>query len=329
MTEQRAWLFAAQPAWPGWRGLAAVADGSHAGCQGYELVSFGPDGRRTATERLLVDNPASAAAAAHRAFGVEAAAWRPAYVLLGNGPLPWSEIAARMDPARLERDRRACLQDQYDGFFDDVAGCVGEERAAVILPMIRAVSSLDELRAVVGDDAGRVWETWWRYPDIDPNEKAVLADIDTYGWHGLWIREDDQGPQFSYSIGFYRTLGAPEVIVVGIRSELAHAMLWEAYRRLSRGETMTPGRFYDNFVDGHAVTFVPVSDDARHEYFGFAQWYYKSDFPALQLVWPSAADGRWPWDSESLARLQPLLGPVPPAAIPQPPPGPMTGRPGG
>jgi hypothetical protein len=70
----------------GWRGLAAAADGGHAGCHGYELLSFGADGRRTAAERLPVDNPASAAAAAERDFGVDAAAWRPAYALLGPPP---------------------------------------------------------------------------------------------------------------------------------------------------------------------------------------------------------------------------------------------------
>jgi Domain of unknown function (DUF4262) len=319
MTEERAWLFAAQPAWPGWRGLAAMVDGSRAGCLGYELLSFDADGRRAAAERLGVDNPASAAAAAARAFGVDAGAWRPAYALIGTDPLPWSEIALRMEPGRLERERRACLQDQYDGLFDEVAGRVGEARAAAILPMVRAVSSLDELHTVIGEDAAEVWDAWWRHPGVDPSEKAVLADIDQYGWHGLWIREDDEGPQFTYSIGFYRTLGAPEVIVVGIRSELAHSMLWEAYRRVRRGETLTPGRFYDGFLDEHPVTFVNVSDDARRQYFGFADWYYKGDFPAVQLVWPSAADGRWPWDSESLARLQPLLGPAPPAAGPVPP----------
>jgi len=321
MAEERAWLFAVQQAWPGWRGLAAVADDSHVGCQGYELLSFGADGRPAAAERLLAGNPASAAAAAERAFGVDAAAWRPAYVRLDGDPLPWAEIAERMEPGRLERDRRACLQDQYDGFFDEVAGCVGEERAAMILPMVRAASSRDDLRTVIGGDAGPVWDAWWRYPDVDPAEKAVLADIDSYGWHGLWIREDAAGPQFTYSIGFYHTLGAPEVIVVGIGHELAHSMLWEAYRRARRGETVAPGRFYDGFLDGHAVTFVEVAGDARREYLGFAQWYYKTDFPALQLVWPSAGDGRWPWDGESLARVQPLLGPAPHAAGSRPAPG--------
>ena len=319
MTQERAWLFAAQPAWPGWRGLAAVADGGHAGCQGYELLSFGADGRRAAAERLPVDNPVSAAATAERAFGVDAAAWRPAYALLGPDPLPWSEIALRMEPGRLERERRACLQDQYDGLFEEVAGRAGEARAATVLPMVRAASSLDELRAVIGDDADEVWDAWWRHPDVDPSEKAVLAGIDSCGWHGLWIREDDEGPQFSCSIGFYGTLGAPEVIVVGIRFELAHSMLWEAYRRVRRGETLVPGRCYDGFLDGHPVTFGNVTGDARRGYFGFAHWYYKSDFPAVQLVWPSATDGQWPWDSDSLARLQPLLGAAPPAAGPPPP----------
>jgi hypothetical protein len=322
MAEERAWLLQAQPAWPGWRGLAAVADDRHVGCQGYALLSFGADGRRTATERLLVDNPAAAVTTAEKAFGVDAAAWRPAYATLGADPLPWSEIAARMDPGRHDDERRACLQDQYDGLFDEVAGRVGEAAAAAILPMVRAASSRDELSAVIGESAGPVWDAWWRYPDIDPGEKAVLADIDAFGWHGRWIREDEAGPQFCYSIGFYHTLGAPEVIVVGIRSEIAHSMLWEAYRRARRGETMAPGRCYDNFLDGHPVTFVDVSNDARREYFGFAHWYYKSDFPALQLVWPSATDGQWPWDSQRLARLQPLLGPAPSALGPPHPPDP-------
>jgi Domain of unknown function (DUF4262) len=322
MAEERAWLLLAQPAWPGWRGLAAVADDRHIGCQGYALLSFGADGWRTSTERLLVDNPAAAVTAAAKAFGVDAAAWCPVYATLDAGPLPWAEIAARMDPAWLERERRACLQDAYGGLFDEVAGRMGETRAALILPMVRAASTRGELRALIGDDAGPVWDAWWRYPDIDPDEKAVLADIDACGWHGRWVREDETGPQFSYSIGFRHTLGAPEVIVVGMRSEIAHSLLWEAYRRARRGEAVAPGRFYDSFLDGHPVTFVEVSDDARREYLGFAHWYYKSDFPALQLVWPSATDGRWPWDTESLARLQPLLGPVPSAVGPPPRPSP-------
>jgi hypothetical protein len=190
----------------------------------------------------------------------------------------------------------------------------GSYSRVTTLPVIRAVSSLDELRTVIGDDAEPVWEAWWRYPSVDPNEKAVLTDIEKYDWHAVFIRGDADGPQFGYSVGFYRALGAPEVIIVGLRLEIAHAMLWQAYVRGKQGETLAPRCFYDNFLEGHPVTFVAVSQDARQEFLGFANWYYKkASFPAVQLVWPSAADGRWPWESESLARLQPLLGQAPQA----------------
>jgi hypothetical protein len=311
MAEQRAWLLAAQPMQSGWVGLAAVAYDTHVGCQGYALLTFDAHGQRTASERLATDNPAGATHAAATDFDVDPAAWRPAYAVLASEALPWAEVEQRMNPDRFERERRACLHDQYGGLFDEIAGDVGEDKAAAILPMIRTTSSLDELRAFVGDDAEAIWEAWWRYPEIDSSEKAVLADVQEHGWHALWIHGDDEGPEFTYSIGFYRTLGAPEVIVFGLRPELAHSMLWDAYRRCEQGDVLQAGTFYEDFIEGHAITFAAVSDDARATYFGFANWFYKGEFPALQLVWPSARDGSWPWESESISRIQPLLGPVP------------------
>ncbi len=312
MAEERAWLLAAQPFDDGWRGLAAVAYDTHVGCQGYALLSFDSGGQRSESQRLLADNPAAAIEKAADVLGVDPAAWRPVYAVLAGDTLPWSEIELRMDPERLEHERSVCLRDQYGELFDEVDGIVGDTKAVAILPMIRATSSVEELRQLVGDDADRIWEAWWRYPDVDPSEKAVLADVDQYGWHGLWVSGDDEGPGFSYSIGFHRTLRAPEVIVVGLRSELAHSMLWEAYRRFERGEPLQPGAFYEDFLEGHVVTVVEVTDDARREYFGFANWFYNGEYPALQIVWPSATDGRWPWESESLALAQPLLGPLSP-----------------
>ena len=310
VAETRAWLLEAQPAADGWRGLVAVAYDEHVGCEGYALASFDAEGRRIATERLRADNPVAAMEAAENAFGIDPDAWRPAYAGLGGDPLPWAEIASRMKPPELERERRACLTDQYGGLYGEVAGIVGEEGAAVILPMLCLVSSIEQLQAAVGEHAQPLWDAWMRYPSVDALEKAVLTHVAEYGWHLQGIHGSEEGPPFAYSIGFYRTLRAPEVIIVGLPQEVAHSILWEAYRRLERGERLGPNDSYEGFVKGYAVTFIEVSDDARDEYFGFANWFYKDGFPALQLVWP-AADGRWPWEDESLARAQPLLGPAP------------------
>jgi Domain of unknown function (DUF4262) len=310
VAERRVWLLGAQQAGDGWRGLAAVAYDEHIGCQGYALLSFDAEGRRIATERLRADNPVAAFQAAENAFGIDWAAWRPAYAVVGGDPLPWAEIASRMEPPDLERERRACLTDQYGGLYGEVAGVVGEEGASVILPMLCVVSSVEQLQAMVGEQAQPIWDAWLRYPSVDPNEKAVLTHVAEYGWHLQGVHGSEESPPFAYSIGFYHTLHAPEVIVVGLPQDVAHPILWEAYRRFERGERLGPNDSYEEFVEGYAVTFIEVSDDARDEYFGFANWFYKDEFPALQLVWP-AADGRWPWENESLARAQPLLGPAP------------------
>ena len=310
VAEERVWLMEAQPAADGWRGLVAVAYDDHVGCQDYAVASFDAEGRRIATERLLADNPVAAMQAAENAFGIDQAAWRPAYAVLDGDPLPWAEIASRMKPPELERERRACLTDQYGGLYGEVAGIVGEQGAAVILPMLRIVSSVEELQAAVGEHAQPLWDAWLRYPSVDALEKAVLADVAEYGWHAMWIHGSEEGPRFAYSIGFYRTLRAPELIVVGLPQEVAHPILWEAYRRFERGERLGPNDSYEGFVKGYTVTFIEVSDDARDKYFGFANWFYKDQFPALQLVWP-AADSRWPWEDENLDRAQPLLGPAP------------------
>src|SRR5205814_9536643 len=112
VAETRAWLLEAQPAADGWRGLVAVAYDEHVGCEGYALASFDAEGRRIATERLRADNPVAAMEAAENAFGIDPDAWRPAYAGLGGDPLPWAEIASRMKPPELERERPTCLTDQ-------------------------------------------------------------------------------------------------------------------------------------------------------------------------------------------------------------------------
>jgi Domain of unknown function (DUF4262) len=308
---ERVWLLEAQQAGDGWRGLAAVAYDDHVGCQGYAVVWFDAEGRQVATERVGGEHPVLAMKAAENTFGIDQAAWRPAYAVLSGGPLPWAEIASRMKPPELERERRVCLTDQYGGLYGEIAGIVGDEGAAVVLPLLRMASSVEDLHGL-GEHAEPIWDAWLRYPSVDAGEKAVLAHVAEYGWHFQGIYESEEHPQFGYSIGFHRTLRAPELIIVGLPLGHAHPMLWEAYRRFERGEQLGPNDFSEDFLEGYAVTFIEVSDDARDEYFGFANWFYKDKFPALQLVWP-AADGRWPWEDEGLARAQPLLGPAPTA----------------
>ena len=148
----------------------------------------------------------------------------------------------------------------------------------------------------------------------DPVERAgeekCLADIERYDLHVLKISGDDEWPEFTYSIGFYRRFGLPEVIIVGLRTELAHWILNELAARARRGYRYKVGDRVEGLIEGFEMEFRPVAQAQVEPHFGWALWFYDGEpFPVLQLVFPST-DGIWPWDpkaSEGFRKNQPLL----------------------
>lgn len=148
-------------------------------------------------------------------------------------------------------------------------------------------------------------------PAID---QRALDDIAKYGCHILHVLGEGEGdhelPPFSYSTGICQTHGAPEVIVVGLRQELAHWMVNEYCRRVSEGESFAAGERYQGFLDGFEVTFRDVHRSHYSEHLGLCVSLYEGeDFPCVQLVFPSTA-GAWPWDEsapDSFRRRQPVL----------------------
>jgi hypothetical protein len=145
---------------------------------------------------------------------------------------------------------------------------------------------------------------------MDPSEAKALANIEKYGCHVLHIMEEDDLPEFTYSVGIERASAAPEAVVVGLRRELSHSMINEYNRRIREGEAIRPGQLYEGFLEDFSVTFKPVEKSHYEEYFGWNRWLYSgNDFRVLQLVWPSTS-GIWPWEekaSDDLRKIQPLL----------------------
>ena len=54
--------------------------------------------------------------------------------------------------------------------------------------------------------------------DLSALDAKVLREIHTDGWQitGVLAREQERGPDFAYSIGFFHSLGHPEVILFGL-----------------------------------------------------------------------------------------------------------------
>lgn len=148
---------------------------------------------------------------------------------------------------------------------------------------------------------------------MDKGDEKLIADIEEFGWHVLHVLEDDSGPRFSYSIGLFKTFGHPEIILIGLKHELAHTLIDNFGHDIESGRKYQSGQFYSDILDDFRCLMIDVKKEHYHEHFGYAKWYYKSDnFPALQCIYPTV-EGVYPWENEwpaDIKYLQPILGDI-------------------
>lgn len=132
--------------------------------------------------------------------------------------------------------------------------------------------------------------------DLEPRQ-TLLADIEKFGCHLTLIEADNYLPGFVYSIGLYKNYGHPEIICFGLKTNVMGAIINHAHDLVKNGESLTPSRLYDDFLEGYAIQFVEVDKAFYAEYLGYAGWFYEMsfDFPVLQLVWPDKQNN-FPWD---------------------------------
>lgn len=145
---------------------------------------------------------------------------------------------------------------------------------------------------------------------MNDRDQKALNDIEQYGCHVLNVAEGEGQPAFTYSIGINKKQRKPDVVILGLKTELAHSIANHYKDRLLAGETFVPGKFYSDFLGDFDVCFINVAKKHYNEYFGWGLWLHEGDdFEVLQMVWPTT-DGVWPWTkgkSEHYKWSQPIL----------------------
>jgi Domain of unknown function (DUF4262) len=139
-------------------------------------------------------------------------------------------------------------------------GCVFEKHADMA-----AVADLPRGWGACRDDTGAEWERWELDPEDDQDEDdedgphacggpeadaKALADIEQYGLHVISVMEDDDHPPFTYSIGIEQSLGMPELIVIGLASNVACSAINECYRQMKEGAAIAPGARVADLLGG-------------------------------------------------------------------------------
>jgi hypothetical protein len=151
----------------------------------------------------------------------------------------------------------------------------------------------------------------------DDGERKVLDDIAEYGWHCANILEGKGQPPWAFTIGLFHTWKHPELIVFGLKGNVAHEILTIVARGLAEGHRMNLSLPTEDLLHDGSCVFVEAPKSQYREHVGFARWYYQGDgFPLFQVIWPSR-DGHFPWSakaSESFRSWQPVLGQLPKGA---------------
>jgi hypothetical protein len=145
---------------------------------------------------------------------------------------------------------------------------------------------------------------------LDVHEQHFVDIIREHGWFHTTVLADAEQVGFHYTTGWQLTIGHPEIIIFGLKTETVASVLWDLYRDATSGKNLPVNSLTDQaFKSLPAYTFE-VSPDFYPEYLGWSRWFYGGDdFRCLQLVWPDR-EARFPWDDgadPSFSATQPDL----------------------
>jgi len=151
-----------------------------------------------------------------------------------------------------------------------------------------------------------------RRGNLEPDEVKLLDDIEKYGCHIIQVREAGGHPGWSYTIGLGDILGCPELIVIGLKGNVALSLLNDCADRLQQGLRLESGSRAQGLLANVECEFRVIEKRWLKQTMGYARWFYGGDdFSALQCVYPDLGS-RFPWDDEFDAKWrsrQPLLFP--------------------
>ena len=138
---------------------------------------------------------------------------------------------------------------------------------------------------------------------LDDDERKIVEDVESVGWHVIAIEEDEEGPGFAYTIGLHHSFGHPEVIVFGLRTETLFQIVNTIGEAVKDGTKFEADHESGDVLNDYLVHFRAIDRRHYNEYLGYAQWFYNGDgFPALQCVWPDS-EGHYPWHPDIDAKL--------------------------
>ncbi len=125
---------------------------------------------------------------------------------------------------------------------------------------------------------------------LDDSEKSFVANIGEHGWFRTGVFGENDAPGFSYTTGFWVNARQPEVIMFGMKDEIAHNVFWDLFRDAKAGQGLPIGRRSDAVFGNNPAYAFLVAKRHYAGHLGWSRWFYGSaEFTCLQIVWPDRA----------------------------------------
>ncbi|RYU87246.1 DUF4262 domain-containing protein [Mucilaginibacter terrigena] len=143
--------------------------------------------------------------------------------------------------------------------------------------------------------------------------QSLENNITQYGLQVQHVLEDELGPGFSYSVGLFKSYGHAEIIIVGLKQNLAHTLINNMANDIKEGKVFAALTYEEDIIDDFNCYIIEVDKENYDSYVGQAQNYYGGDdFPLIQCIYPTV-QGIYPWEDKwpkEIKDLQPILGSI-------------------
>lgn len=145
----------------------------------------------------------------------------------------------------------------------------------------------------------------------DEYERRLVDNVRDHGVHILHIfDESGEKSEFSYTVGLWHTHRHPEILIYGLKKNLRHTLLNNLNCLIGNNRVFLDGMNAKDVIDGYTCFFQEIPKTHYREHLGRCWWFYEgSDFPAVQMIWPSV-QGIYPWDEDAddyLRWTEPIL----------------------
>jgi uncharacterized protein DUF4262 len=158
------------------------------------------------------------------------------------------------------------------------------------------------------------------YDDLDA---GTITTVLQHGWQVMAVssdgpcadpdhhdheHDDEEGPDFAYTVGLGHRRGHPELLVSGLDRAVMHRLLNDVARRVMDGRRLAPGDVLEDVLAGVPVVLAEVAEDALEATVTWSGWFHRRRPEALAVVWPTTS-GIFAWQPGAPAVLDELQPP--------------------